>query len=473
MTTVFVTGANGFIGSHLVKELLDRGYHVNCLVRASSDLTSLRGLAATLYIGDVRDPATLIAPMQGVDYVYHLAAQLMVTSRDAFEQANTYGTQNMLEAAERHAGPALKRFLYVSSQAAAGPGETTAALDETALAKPISWYGLSKKQAEDAVNGFSDRLPVTIVRPSSVYGERETDISQVYPLAARRLQPKLGLETKYAVMVYVGDLVHGFVAAAESDATLGQTYFLNHPQVLTSKDIIQTVARAIGKPWGLLLPVPITLIRLAAPIAELTYEFTRSRPPLTRDKGREIAQRFWIADPAKAKRDFDWQAQHDLLQGMQITTRCFLEEEQQLREMRLEDPTGLWLKYLACALLLGGLIEMTAALGHFYTFQPWWAVFVIVFGAFGLGLGTIAFWLRQRGDLLQFAAGTITASVVELLNDFHLIPFMAWAFAPGWPLGITNPWARSLLLGCAGGIFILIVNAVMRLLYKRRLRKGS
>jgi hypothetical protein len=141
--------------------------------------------------------------------------------------------------------------------------------------------------------------------------------------------------------------------------------------------------------------------------------------------------------------------------------------------MHLEDPTGLWLKYLASAILLGGLIEITSALGRFYSFQPWWAVFLIVFGAFGLGLGTIAMWLRTRSDLLQFAAGTITAGVVELLNELRLIPFISWTFAPGWPLGITNPWARSLLLGCAGGIFILIVNALMRLLYQRRLRIGS
>src|SRR5262245_23974187 len=111
MTKVFVTGANGFIGSHLVKELLDRGYEVNCLIRYTSDITSLRGLGASLFVGDVQDPETLVAPMKGVDYVYHLAAKLLVTSREMFEQTNTQGTIHMLEAAERYAAPTLKRFL--------------------------------------------------------------------------------------------------------------------------------------------------------------------------------------------------------------------------------------------------------------------------------------------------------------------------------------------------------------------------
>jgi len=473
VTKVLVTGANGFIGSHLVKELLDRGYEVNCLVRHTSDITSLRGLSAELFVGDVREPETLVAPMKGVDYIYHLAAELMVTSREMFEETNTQGTIHMLEAAERYAAPTLKRFLYVSSQAAAGPSEGAAALDETAAPKPISWYGVSKKQAEEAVNAAAERLPVTIVRPSSVYGERERDVSQVFPLVERHLQPKLGVGTKLAVLVYVGDLVRGFIEAAESPNTLGQTYFLNHAEVLSSKDIVKTIAKAMGKPHGLLLPVPISLIRLVAPIAGLVYDFTGARPPMTRDKAREIAQQFWVADPSRAKRDFGWQARSNLLEGMQATTRCFLEVSRELRAMPLESGAMLWFKYVVCAVILGGLIEITSALGHFYTFEPWRAVFLIVFGAFGLGLGSIAMWLRKQADLLQFAAGTVVAGGVELLNALGLIPYISWTFAPGWPFGITNDILRSLVLGFAGGIFILIVNALMRLLYKHRHRIRS
>jgi len=470
MAKALVTGANGFIGSHLVRELVRRGYEVNGLVRHTSDLASLVGVPVRLFVGDVRYPETLAAALEGVDYVYHLAAELMVTSREAFEEANTQGTMHVLQAAEQYAPGSLKRFLFVSSQAAAGPGDDPMPYAEGRQPRPVSWYGTSKLRAEEAVLGYADRLPVTIVRPSAVYGEREKDISQTYPTVASRLQPVLGLEPKYTVMVYVGDLVRGMVEAAEAETTLSQTYFLNHPEALTTRRVVETIARAMGKAQGIRIPVPIFLMRLAAPLAELVHHFNRERPPVTRDKVRELAQRFWVADPSKARRDFGWHAEHDLLHGMQATTQHFLEEERQLRQMPLEGRLSLWLKYLAVGVVLGGLIEIISALGRFYTFTPPWLVFFAVLCLFGLTLGTLAMWLRTRGGLLQFLVGTTLTAAAEALNALGVI--QAWQFAPGWPFGITNEWARSLVLGFAGGVFILVVNAVMRGLYKRRLRMG-
>lgn len=472
MAKALVTGANGFIGSHLVRELIKRGYEVNGVVRHTSNLASLTGVPVYLYIGDVRHPETLAAPMKDVDYVYHLAAELMVTSREAFEEANTRGTIHMLQAAEQYAAGSLKRFLFVSSQAAAGPGDDPTPYDEGRETRPVSWYGTSKLRAEEAVLGYAERLPVTIIRPSAVYGEREKDISQTYPTIAGRLQPVLGLKSKYTVMVYVGDLVRGIVEAAEAGTTLNQVYFLNHPEVLTTRAVVETTARAMGKAQGIRLPVPIFLVRLAAPLAELAHQFTRERPAVTRDKVRELSQRFWVADPSKARRDFGWEAEHDLLNGMQVTTQHFLEKERELRQMPLEGRLSLWLKYLAVAVALGGLIEIISTLGGFYQFTPAWLVLVAVFGFFGLILGTLAMWLRTRGELVQFLAGGVIFGAVEVLNILGVVPNVGWQFAPGWPLGIGDDWLRALLLAIFGGVFVLVVNAVMRSLYKRRLRMG-
>src|SRR5574341_15093 len=470
MDKVLVTGANGFIGSHLVRELLQRGYEVNALVRSCSALRSLAGLHIRLFVGDVREPETLVAPMQGVHYVYHLAARLMVSSREAFIETNVKGTKNLLEVAEKHAAGTLKRFLLASSQAAAGPGADATPLDETCPVQPISWYGLSKKQAEEAT--LSSHIPVTIVRPSGVYGEREQDLSRVFPMVASHLQPRLGILAKYAVLVYVGDLVRGMVAAAESKNTVGQVYFLNHPEVCTSKQIVQTIARAMGKRWGVLFPLPIVVLQVAAPLAELTSEFARNRPAMTRDKAREVAQRFWVASPAKARQDFGWEAEHNLLQGMQITTRAYLEEQQQLRAMPLETAAMLWVKTMVCAAAAGSLIEITAALGKFYAFEPAWASYFVALGGFGVALGIVAHLMRKQSNLLQLIVGTLLAGGAEAINERGLMTIVGWTFAPGWPLGITNGTIRPIVLGFAGGIFILLVNSLVRLLYQRRLRLG-
>lgn len=473
MAKVLVTGANGFIGSHLVRELLKRGHEVNGLIRKTSDLSSLSGLPVILHIGDVRDISTLAVPMQGVEYIYHTAAALLVTSEQDFLDTNTQGTKNMLETADLYAKGTLKRFLYVSSQAGAGPATSPTPIDETAERKPVSWYGLSKMKSEDLVLSYKDRFPVTIVRPSAVYGERERDISQTFPLIDSHIQPKLGVLSKYTVMVYVEDLVNGFIDAAESPNSIGQTYFLTHPEVLTTSQVVKSIAVALGKPAGLMFPVPIFLMAAAAPLAEAMYQFNRERPPTTRDKVRELLQRYWVSSPAKAKRDFGWEAKFDLLSGMKPTTSYYFEGQKQLVDMALETVQSRWLKYLAIAVILGALIEIGSATGHFYTFTPGWFVLVIVFGAFGFGLGSLAMLLRKQSGLVQFLAGTLLAGAVEMANAFNLIPGVRWDFAAGWPFGIMSPVWRSVVLGFAGGIFLLIVNAILVSIYKWRLRMGS
>jgi nucleoside-diphosphate-sugar epimerase len=377
---------------------------------------------------------------------------------------------HLLETAAQH-NPGLKRFLFVSSQAAVGPNKDANPVDETITPAPISWYGTSKAQAEAAVMNYADRFPVTIVRPSAVYGENETELSQVFPVLNYHLHPAIGFTPTGAVMVYVQDLVQGMIAAAESPASVNETYFLNHPQIFSTKEGVKIMAQAIGKPGGLTLLTPPFVIRLAGPLAELIYRFTRSRPPLTRDKALELTQSYWIADPSKAKRDFNWEAQHDLLAGMRKTTAHFFEQQRQIREMALENPRWLWLKYVAVATLLGALIELVSAIGQFYVFEPRWLVIVVIFGAFGLVLGTVAMLLRRRSALTQFVVGTLLAGSAELNVALGLLPFR-WIFAPGFPFGITNDYVRAVVLGFAGGIFIIIVNQIMQALYKRRLRMG-
>ncbi len=472
MSRVLVSGANGFIGSHLVRKLLQRGHEVACLIRHTSDISSLEHLPVRLFIGDVRQPETLIEPTKNVEYVYHLAAELMVTNCRAFLETNAGGTVNMLEAVEKNAKSSIKRFLLVSSQAAAGPPKSSTPIDETVPLNPMSWYGLSKKKAEEAARSFGDRLPITIVRPSSVYGERDTDLSQIYPIVENRIQPKIGLKKKYVVMVYVDDLVDGFIRAAESDKTLNKAYFLNHREVMTTKAFIRTTAKAMGKSFGLMLPIPNFLLRLAAPITELFYHFTRLRPKLTRDKAREMSQQFWVADPSRAKSDFGWEARHNLTEGTIKTIGYFRAQEKMLREMALEGKSMLWVKYLLCSLVTGAVIEILALMRNLYWYDPWWGVFVTIGIAFGLALGSLAMLLRKMSALAQLLIATVPTGLVEAMNSLGWIPSVKWNFPADQFLGTLNLWVRSLILGLAGGVFVMIVNYFMRLLYKRRLRLG-
>jgi nucleoside-diphosphate-sugar epimerase len=468
MKRALVTGANGFIGSHLVRHLLGRGYDVSCLVRQTSDIRSLAGLPVRIHIGDVRQPETLMAPLGGAEFVFHLAAELMALEKEAFAATNTQGTIHMLDATLRVKPATFQRFLYVSSQAAAGPAASTQPMTEADPRRPMSWYGTSKSDSEEVIKGYAGRLAVTIVRPSSVYGAREQDLSQTFPLVNSRLHPKLGILPKYIVAVYVEDLVRGFADAAESPHTIGRTYYLNHPEILSARDVIQGIADGMKKPAGLTVPVPLFLIQTAAPLAELAHRFTRGRPSMTRDKAREVSQRYWVADPSAAQRDFGWVARFHMAEGMRPTTEAWRAEQDELCAMAKEDV--LWVKYLMVASVVGGLIELESHLGGFYTFDPGWLVWVVIFGAFGLALGSMAMLLRKTAGLVQFLAGTTLAGTAEALNA---AVFHAWTFRAGWPLGITNDYIRAALLGGAGGAFVLLVNGIMRSLYGWRLRMGD
>jgi nucleoside-diphosphate-sugar epimerase len=466
---VVVTGANGFIGSHLVQLLIKKGYDVHCLVRYTSDVSALRGLNISLHVGDTRQIETLAEPFNGAKYIFHLAAKLLVTTKHDFDETNVVGTKNVFEAANQHAKDTLERLVFVSSLAAMGPNKTPVPYVETDEPHPISWYGESKKKCEEIAHSYFNKIPITIVRPAIVYGEREQDLSQTFPVVEYRIQPKLGLTQKLSNAIYGGDLVEGFVAAAESKNAIGQTYFLNNAELLTSKSIVKKIGIAMNKGAGLSVAVPDFMVKAAAPFAELEYHFNGKRPKMTKDKALEVTQKNWLADPSKAERDFGWVAKHNMVEGLRKTLVPYFAQKKTLRDMSNDSNSVLWIKYFVIGLVMGCLVEALAHLAKFYEFTPSWLIFAIIIGAFGLLFGSLAKALRKQSSLVQFIVGALSAGSIELINKLGIIHDYYWVFAPGWPLGITNPWIRTAVLGLPGGLFILILNYLMSMSYKAQL----
>lgn len=323
MSRIFVTGANGFIGSHLIEHLLRRGDEVIGLIRVGSDVRSLEPLGKTygdrlrLVVGDLRDRAALELALDDAEYIYHLAAVLMATSSHAFRETNVDGTRNLLQAVANRSRGRVRRFLFASAQAAAGPSPDGRPLDESAPLRPVSAYGRSKADAEAVAWEFSDRVPITIVRPVAVYGEREQDISRgTFPMVKAGLAPKLGFAAKTASVIYVGDVVTGMIAAAESRQAAGRIYFLADPHPYPQHELVDAMARAMGRRIRLPVTVPHLMLSVIATFAEFGHRFDHKRPMLTRDKVRELKQRWWVVTPAAAIRDLGWSPQVSLRDGM-------------------------------------------------------------------------------------------------------------------------------------------------------------
>lgn len=475
MAHILVTGANGFIGSHLVRHLLKLkerekwDEQIVCLVRSTSHLASLKGLDVKLVMGDLRNEESLVEAVRGATYVYHLGAELYTTSRRLFLETNTQGTINLLKAAYQYARTDLKRFLFASSQAAAGPAPNSTPLTENHVpCPPVSWYAESKLEAEKTIRQYANRIPVTIVRFCAVYGEGDPGFYQVFKATELGIHPRFGFKKRYTGMVYVQDLVEGIATAARHPKAAGETYFLANPVNYSVSEVTKTIAKAVGKPFGLPLPIPPFVFRATAMITEFLFLFTRKKPLPTRDKVRDISQIYWLCCPQKANDHFGWEAKTSLLDGAKATHRFYREEDKRRSEMPGEPKAILWLKYFFISLCLGVLIEALAAFGKIYAFQPWSLVFAIVPGFWGITFGSLAMALRTRRFVFQYFPGFFLLFAAELLNNsLHV-----WKFEGGSLYGITNPFLRAAVLGAVTGFLIPVINAIMKLLYKLQCRVG-
>ena len=319
-----VTGANGFIGSHLVEGLLSKNYKVRCLVRKTSDLRWLEGLDVQIVRGDYQDANSLAAAVQDCDYIYHIAGAVKAIKPADFYRANTEATVSLAQSAIK-VNPGLKRFLFSSSQAAIGPSpcldKPKCELDEC---QPVSDYGRSKLLAERELLRLSDRLPLTIIRPPSVYGPRDTEIFMYFQWISRGLALLPGVRKRYAHLIYVKDLVRGMVQAAESEETIGKTYFLSEDKAYSWQEISDLIAASLGK-RPLRLPVPLTFARFSAILSEAGATLSRKPTLFTRQKVSEMSKRYWTVSSESARNDFGFACEYDLAKGIEETARWYKE----------------------------------------------------------------------------------------------------------------------------------------------------
>jgi nucleoside-diphosphate-sugar epimerase len=471
-----VTGAAGFIGARLTRLLLERGHDVVAFVRPTTDLRRLAPLSAgqdgarlRLALGDLADRASLDRAVVGVDVVFHLAASLMAFDEAGFRGPIVDGTRRVLEACAERAGGPPRRILHVSSQAAGGPSADGSALDEDAPARPISWYGTAKKDAEAVVAEFAARgLAITVVRPVAVYGEGEVYLASVFAAAEKGLLPRLGAADQRASFVEVDDLVRGMLAAVESDATAGRTYTLANPEPVLADAFPEAALAAAGKTARFKLSVPLFLLQIAAGAERLRHVLTRLPPMLTRDKVREVTAPHWASTPARAEREFGWRAQTTLADGVARTFAAWKARRAYLRDVTAEPVWDRAVRTYALAVLAGVLLEGYCHVADWYRFHPGWFLFVAVATYFGGVLGSIAFFTAKKGTGLRFLLGALSFAVVETLNEqvWHL-----WTFQPE-PLGGWNPWVRLLALAVPVGLVPVAIHEGVVLLRKRRLRIG-
>jgi nucleoside-diphosphate-sugar epimerase len=317
-----VTGASGFVGSHIVDELLLRGARVRCLLRSGSSTRWLDGKEVEITRLDLSDAASLEASVKGADWIVHAAGLTHARSAREFQDVNVGGTERMLRAATK-AGDRLQRFLLISSQAVAGPAVEGRPVTETERPDPVSQYGVSKRRAEELTMFLKDSLPVVAIRPPAVYGPRDDALLKVFIAIKLHVLPILREGGRFS-LIYAEDLARAVHLALTHPRAVGQVYFASEPDVTDYREMGEHVRRSM-KTWAL----PVRLPGFALQAGALAGEFwgsLRNRPPyLSREKLREISSGDWICSSAKIRNDLGWAPSVPLAEGVERTAAWYRE----------------------------------------------------------------------------------------------------------------------------------------------------
>ncbi|MCG3194263.1 MAG: hypothetical protein DIJKHBIC_03521 [Thermoanaerobaculia bacterium] len=318
---VALTGGSGFVGSHIVDSLLEAGYRVRALLRRPEAPGWLKGKDVEIVAGDVRESTGLSDLVRGALAVVHAAGKTAARDLAEYRQANARGTENLVKAVQE-ASPGA-HFVLISSLAAAGPSIGGALVRPSDPPKPVSSYGTSKLEGEIAVASTLG-LGYTILRPSAVYGPRETAIRDLFVMASKGWVPSLAGGRPKVQLAYVSDVAAAVRGALERGPT-NETYFVSHPEILDYAMIAATLA-ALPDPAARIFPVPGGLIRGAGLVAELLGQLSSGPPVFNREKAEEMLQEGWLCDVTTTQNDLGSPMKTPFSQGARMTWNWYRQE---------------------------------------------------------------------------------------------------------------------------------------------------
>jgi nucleoside-diphosphate-sugar epimerase len=311
---VLVSGANGFVGSHVAAQLSARGVELRLMLRRTSNTDYLEGLDYERVDVDLRDAASLLPACEGVDAIVHLAVQTLAATEAQYQEINALGTANLVHAA-RHAG--VRRFVYISSLAAQGPNPDRETLMPDPP-RPVSAYGRSKLAGEHAVLAARDGLEVAIVRLSAVYGPRDKALLPLYRMGKLGIVPVYGDGENLLSWLHVHDAAGAIVATTVGAPASGSVYTVSDGGFYTWKQLVQAFGRAWGRTPRIVYGPPV-LFRLAGGAGALVQMLTRKGLSLQTDQIRHMQARYFICDNTAITRDLGWKPSVDLDSGFAQT----------------------------------------------------------------------------------------------------------------------------------------------------------
>ena len=315
--TVFVTGASGFIGSHVVDALLQRHCTVHCLVRRTSDPRWLDRTKVHLHYGNLEKPFSLKEFLGKTDYVFHCAGLTRAKTRQEFFRANATACKTLYEECAEH-GKHLKRIIHISSLASVGPALPDQPVDENTPCKPLTYYGKSKLAGEQIARQFSSSLPIVILRPPIVYGPREVNFFAFIDGIARGWNLQVGHKNRVLSLIYITDLVQAMLRAAVGPSPGNDVYFITDGNFYHWDDVVETASEVLNvRPRS--IRIPDGLLAFIGLLLEFMSIYQKKPPLLDSQRIIDIRQSAWTASSKKFFDRFEFQPQYDFKKGLEET----------------------------------------------------------------------------------------------------------------------------------------------------------
>ena len=309
---VLLTGATGFVGSHIAGAFVEAGYEVLCGVRASSDMRWISDLPIERVSLDLKGGAEgLPRAVENADLVVHAAGITRARRVEDYHSVNAEGTRRLAVAAFE-AG--VRRFVLISSLAARGPD------DPTKDDHPESAYGRSKLEAEAYLRSLGGRMEAVVLRPAAVYGPRDTDLLPLFKMANRGWLP-LPSGANLLQPVYATDVARAALAAVREPLGFGP-FPVAENRLYTWKEVIAGLEKALGRTVRT-VRLPAAAFTLAGRAAEWAARPFSAVPVFDERRGRDLAVHTWTCDISATEKALGWRAEVALSEGLERSARWY------------------------------------------------------------------------------------------------------------------------------------------------------
>jgi nucleoside-diphosphate-sugar epimerase len=317
---VLITGAGGFIGSHLVDSQLEQGHHVRAV---DLHLDLLKRQAGHAYLeairGDITKKDIVQKLVEGIDVIYHLAsAHLDVSLSDEhYRQVNVGATLSLLEAARQSE---VRRFVHCSSVGVSGDVKHPPA-DETTECYPVNIYERTKLEGERTALDFACRtgLPVVVVRPAWVYGPRCPRTAKLFRTISKGRFPIFGAGRNMRHPVYISDAIRGLELCAETPDIEGEVFIIAGEAPIESRELVDLISRQLNARTQRIY-LPIFLGQAMGFVLELGFKLLGRQPPFSR-RSMDFFLKHNAYSIVKAQSRLNYRPEVDLLTGIQLTLR--------------------------------------------------------------------------------------------------------------------------------------------------------